>query len=73
VFGELAKIIVKSGRGTAIKPGPKSGLADGLATRSYDFDIVIRYPADHVGMWLDVFQSGNTAVPGATRRFCGRR
>src|SRR6267154_3098568 len=55
MFGELAKVVVETSRRTAIETSPERRLADGLATGSRHSDIIIRDPADHVRMRLNVF------------------
>src|SRR6266850_1918245 len=82
MFGELAKVVVESIRRTAIEPSPECWLADGLASGGCHSHIIVRNPADHVRMRLNVFhgcelfcgsrdfrfKSAFRTRPGATRR-----
>ena len=54
VAGELAKVIVKASGGTAVETGPEGWFAHGQAAGGDHGAVIIRYPADHVGVGLDV-------------------
>ena len=55
VLGQLAELIKKPIYGTAVESGPKRRFANGGTTGSGQPQVIISHPADHVGVWFDVF------------------
>ena len=70
VFGELAEVVVESAGGRAVEAGPERRLADDLAAGDREFFVVIRRPADHVGVWLDVFHDESGWKSGFSNGWC---
>jgi hypothetical protein len=54
VFGELGKVIEKSGGRTAVKTGPERRFADGLAAGERHAFVIVSRAADHVGVRFNI-------------------
>ena len=50
VLRNLAEVVVKTLRGTAVKAGPESRFSDGGAAGGSHVTVIVRDPADHVGV-----------------------
>src|SRR6266849_2579073 len=64
----LRKLAEKTVNGAAIKTRPESRFAHCLAAGHGHGLIIIRHPADHVGMWFDVAHFGDGGLNYACSR-----
>src|ERR1700677_1420825 len=58
MFRQLPEVIIKPIHRTPVEPGPKRRFAHRLATRRRHRQIIIRRPADHMRMRLDIAHRG---------------